>query len=276
MASISISRPFGGEQREVRPVLIIVGTFIYLFPTPLAEIRQVADSVGAKVMYDGAHVLGLIAGRHFQDPLSEGADILVGSTQKTLPGPTGGVIACNDKEIIEKVLSVTNALFASYGNSRIAALGMTAAEMLHFGREYASAIFRNARALAETLDAEGFHVLGKPLGYTASHQIIFDAAPWGGGKQVMEVLEGANIHCSYFALTSDYPHSIDKGNGVRFGVSVVTRLGMREKQMKEIGGLIRKALCDPKQKDRVKGEVGDLATQFKRVQYSFDSSEPAS
>ncbi len=101
---------------------IRVGTFIHLFPTPLAAIREVADSIGSKVMYDGAHVMGLIAGQCFQDPLSEGAHLLTGSTQKTLPGPIGGVLACNDPEIDKKIVEATDGLLSNYANNRVAAV----------------------------------------------------------------------------------------------------------------------------------------------------------
>jgi glycine hydroxymethyltransferase len=259
---------------RLRPALIVLGSFIHLFPTPLGEIRQIADSVGAKVMYDGAHVIGLIAGQVFQDPLSEGAHILVGSTQKTLPGPIGGVLVCNDDEIADRVFSTTSALFSNYGNSRIAALAIVASEMLRFGKEYAAAIVGNARALAEALDAESLPVLGKAQGYTASHQVILDGSRWGGAKQVVDLLEKANIVSTRFALSSDYPHSLQNVSGVRFGTSTVTRLGMRDKEMQRIARSIGKVLHNAESADKIGRDLSELAKQFSKVHYSFDTLGP--
>ncbi len=73
------------------------GASLFLFPHPVEEAREVCDEVGASIVYDAAHVLGLIAGGQFQDPLSEGADVVTGSTHKTFPGPQGGIILCTEK-----------------------------------------------------------------------------------------------------------------------------------------------------------------------------------
>jgi glycine hydroxymethyltransferase len=82
---------------EKKPKIILLGGSLFLFPHPVKEAREAADEVGAKVMYDGAHVLGLIAGGQFQDPLREGADLMAGSTHKTFPGPQGGIILCKEE-----------------------------------------------------------------------------------------------------------------------------------------------------------------------------------
>ena len=264
-------KAFQERAERVRPTLIVLGSFIHLFPTPLGKVREVADSVGAKVMYDGAHVMGLIAGEVFQDPLSEGAHILVGSSQKTLPGPIGGILACNEDDIADRVFNTTSALFSNYGNSRIAALAIVAAEMLRFGKEYAAAIVGNARALAKALDAEGLPVLGKAQNYTASHQIILDGSGWGGAKRVVDLLEKANIVCTRFALSSDYPHSLENINGVRFGTSTVSRLGMGSNQMQRIARFVREVLENPEQTDEIAQEVRNLAAQFRTVQYCLDA-----
>ena len=262
---------FRKKANELRPTLIIVGTFIHLFPTPLAEIREVADSIGSKVMYDGAHVMGLIAGQCFQDPLSEGAHILTGSTQKTLPGPIGGILACNDPEIGRKIVEATDGLLSNYANNRVAAMAMSAAEMLRYGKEYAAAIVKNAQTLAEALDREGLTVIGKSMGYTASHQVIIDAGPFGAGRKAAEILERANLICTRFALSSDYPQFLANPNGVRFGVSAVTRLGMGSNEIGRIARLIKEALVTPEKIEGVRREVKDIAGCFSKVRYSFDS-----
>jgi glycine hydroxymethyltransferase len=147
------------KAEKLRPRLLVVGTSIVSFPVALEGVRKIADEVGAKILYDGAHVLGLIAGERFQDPLAEGADILTGSTQKTFPGPIGGVIACNCEAISEKVSLATSSMFSNYCNNRVAALAMSAAEMIRFGVVYAAQVVKNAVAMAEALRLEGLPVL---------------------------------------------------------------------------------------------------------------------
>jgi len=267
---------FKARAIELRPSLIVVGTSIYLFPTPLTEMRRIADSMGARIIYDGAHVLGLIAGGQFQDPLSEGAHILVGSTQKTFPGPIGGVLACNDDDIAAQVSRTTSALFSNYCNNRVASLAISAAETMRFGREYAARVLSNARAVAEALDSEGLLVLGKAYGYTASHQVILDTKSIGGAKRAVELLERVNIICTRFALSSDYPHSLKNPNGIRLGVSAVSRLGMGSNEMKKIASYIKLAFTYPERAEEVKRDVRDLAARFRTVHYSFDIEKTVS
>lgn len=266
---------FRARAMELRPSLIVVGTSIYLFPTPLEEMRRIADSIGARIMYDGAHVLGLIAGGQFQDPLSGGAHILVGSTQKTFPGPIGGILVCNDKEIASQVSHVTSSIFSNYCNNRVAALALSAAEMVRFGQEYALKVVSNARALAEALDNEGLPVLAKAYGYTASHQVILDTMSMGGAKRAAELLEKANIICTYFSLSSDYPNYLKNPNGIRLGVSGVSRLGMGSDEMKQIARSIRQVLTNPNRAKEVSRDVRNLAARFCKVHYSFDLEEAA-
>jgi glycine hydroxymethyltransferase len=258
------------KAEALQPRLIIVGTSIFLFPAPLTEIRRIADAVGAKVLYDGAHVLGLIAGGQFQDPLSEGADLLVGSTQKTLPGPIGGILACNDSLIAERISWATNVLFSNYCNNRVAAMALSAAEMLQYGRNYAERIAGNAIALAQALDEEGLPVLGQEKGYTASHQVLLDATGLNGAKAVADILEKVNIICTRFALSSDYPDRVGRPNGVRLGVSAVSRLGMGTAEMRQISRWIRQALDEPQAAEQIREHVKALASRFRVVHYSFD------
>ena len=96
--------------REIQPRIALVGQSVFLFPTPLKELADAAHEVGSTVMYDGAHVLGLIAGGVFQDPLREGADVMTGSSHKTFPGPQGGfLLSSSEDEAFHRRLN--NALF---------------------------------------------------------------------------------------------------------------------------------------------------------------------
>lgn len=126
-----------------RAKLIIVGTSVFLFPHPLREIKSIADDVGAKVWYDGAHVAGLIAGGIFQDPLREGADLMTGSGKKTLSGPSAGLIMHNDERLDKRISSSIYGHIASTLTERVPALAVCLAEMLVFGKEFTTQVVQN-------------------------------------------------------------------------------------------------------------------------------------
>ena len=177
--------------REVKPKLALFGQSVFLFPTPLKELAEVAHEVGAKVIYDAAHVLGLIAGGKFQQPLKEGADVMTGSTHKTLPGPQGGVILTDKtKEEDKKMKYLDWAVFpgvtSSYHLHHVAAKAISFAEHLQFGKEYAEQIVKNAKRLAEALYNLGFDVLGKDYGFTESHQVLFRVGKEKGRERKRE------------------------------------------------------------------------------------------
>jgi glycine hydroxymethyltransferase len=179
---------------EVKPAFAVLGGSVYLFPHPVKEIADAAHSVGAKLVYDAAHVLGLIVGKRWRNPLEHGADVLTASTHKTFPGPQGGIVATRDEELFKRIGRAIFPLFVSNHHlHRLPALAITAVEMKHFGEAYADQVVRNAKALAEALAAEGFKVLGEHLGYTKSHQVVLDVRPQGGGAKAAVLLEDANI-----------------------------------------------------------------------------------
>ncbi|MBC88472.1 MAG: serine hydroxymethyltransferase, partial [Euryarchaeota archaeon] len=144
--------------RDTKPALALFGASVFLFPTPLKELSDVAHEVGARVMYDGAHVLGLIAGGVFQDPLREGADVMTGSSHKTFPGPQGGFLLSNDGD--EKFhRRLNNAVFpgtnSSYHLHHVAGKVVALSEFEAFGEQYARDTVNNAKALAAALASEG-------------------------------------------------------------------------------------------------------------------------
>ncbi|MCK4458315.1 MAG: serine hydroxymethyltransferase, partial [Methanosarcinales archaeon] len=157
--------------RETEPRIVLLGGSLFLFPHPVREACEAAHEVGATVVYDGAHVLGLIAGKRFQDPLREGADVMTGSTHKTFPGPQGAVIFCKEgfsEKIDEAVFPGT---VSNHHLHHLAGLGVALAEMIEFGEDYASDVIANAKTLAQSLYERGFDVLCEPRGFTESHQV---------------------------------------------------------------------------------------------------------
>ena len=154
--------------------IVLFGGSLFLFPHPIKEAREAADEVGATIMYDGAHVLGLIAGGQFQQPLKEGADLMMGSTHKTFPGPQGGIILSHKEN--EKVIdeAVFPGVVSNHHLHHLLGLGIATAEMLEFGEAYAKQTIKNAQALGQAMYERGFDVLCEDLGFTQSHQIAVD------------------------------------------------------------------------------------------------------
>jgi glycine hydroxymethyltransferase len=136
---------------EQRPKMCLFGRSVFLFPDPLKDLQDTLQEIGCHVWYDGAHVMGLIAGGKFQDPLREGAHIVTGSTHKTLPGPQGGVILGKPKDE-EQWKNIRRRVFPGTHSSHhlmmMAAKGIAFAEHIEFGAQYADQIIRNASALA--------------------------------------------------------------------------------------------------------------------------------
>jgi glycine hydroxymethyltransferase len=253
--------------KNVKAKLMIVGTSVFLFPHPLKELHEIAQELGAKIMYDGAHVLGLIATGRFQDPLREGAHVLTGSTQKTLSGPVGGLILHNDSNLNEKVKNLLSGYQGTVGFD-LAALIVTLAEMLQFGGEFMGQVVKNAKALAIALDKEGFDVVGKQFGYTESHTVLVDVSRLGGGMKVAETLEKANIMCSAFSIRpkEQWP------NGLRLGTTEMTRYGMNETDVKKVAEFIGKTIISREDPRKIARDVTEFRKSFLTTKYCFNST----
>lgn len=262
--------------RETRPKIALFGQSVFLFPTPLKELRDVLHEVGCYVWYDGAHVLGLIAGGKFQDPLREGAEIITGSTHKTLPGPQHGILLAEprDEKMERKLLrGVFPGVVSNHHLHAMAALGITLAEHLEFGRAYADQVVRNARALAQGLHARGLRVLAERHGFTESHIVAVDVTAHGGGAKAALDLEKANIIANKNLLPTDT--SPVRPSGVRLGSQELTRLGMREAQMDEVAALLARVVVKGEDPKAVAKDVATLRKDFGTVQYCFRAGSPA-
>ncbi|NCB17544.1 MAG: serine hydroxymethyltransferase, partial [Synergistales bacterium] len=148
--------------REVKPKVAQFGLSVFLFPPPLKELQETFQDVGCTVWYDAAHVLGLIAGGQFQDPLREGVNILSSSTHKTFPGPNHGILlGSNLDDEQEKALhkAVFPGVTSSHHLHAMAALAVTLAEMKVYAKEYAAQTVKNAQALGQALNELGIDVL---------------------------------------------------------------------------------------------------------------------
>jgi len=248
-----------------KPKLIMLGASLFLFPHPVKEIAEIAEEVGAKVVYDASHVLGLIAGKQFQDPLREGADVVTASTHKTFPGPQRAIILCK-KELADSIdRAVMPGVVSNHHIHSLAGYVVACLEMMEFGEAYAKQIVKNAKRLAERLFELGFDVLCPDLGFTESHQVAVDVSKLGGGDKVAKILEKAGILTNKTLL----PWDTDKPSGIRIGVQEVTRLGMKEDEMDIIAELISRAIKEPK---KVRKEVSEFKRKFRTVKFAFEES----
>ncbi|MEM2336388.1 MAG: hypothetical protein QXR79_02520 [Candidatus Bathyarchaeia archaeon] len=240
--------------RLVKPKLLIFGASLITFPHPLKELADAAREIGACVGFDGSHVLGLIAGKKFQDPLGEGAYALFGSTHKSFFGPQGGIILA-DKKHGEAMKTKIYPRFVDNAHwNRIAALTLALAEMKEFGRGYAEQVVRNAKALAKNLHAYGFPVKCPHLGFTQSHQVILDYGNYERGREIAEKLQRANIIVDCV---------------IRLGTCEVTRRGMKEGEMAKIAELIKRTVFDRENPEIIKREVIKLCSEFQSIKYCF-------
>ncbi|MBD3207909.1 MAG: aminotransferase class V-fold PLP-dependent enzyme [Candidatus Nealsonbacteria bacterium] len=255
---------------EVQPRFIVVAGSVILFPQPVKELKEVCEKTGAKIIYDAAHVFGLIAAGLFQDPLVEGADIITASTHKTFPGPQGGIILGNIEEDLQKRIQqkVFPGVLSNHHLHRIPPLHLTLQEMKKSGKQYANQTISNAKALAVALSDLGFDVLGRKNGFTESHQTVVNVKENGGGDWVAKTLEDANIILNKNIIPGD---KIDPEfpAGIRIGVQEMTRFGMKEEEMKQIAQFIKEVVQDKKPPETIKEKVIDFRKNFQEIRYCF-------
>ncbi len=259
--------------RKIQPKLFVLGSSLILFPQPVKEIRQIADEVGARVMYDASHVLGLIAGRAFQNPLKEGADVVTGSTHKTFFGPQRAVIL-SSSELADAVdRAVFPGVVSNHHLNTLAGYVVAAMEMLEFGEAYAKQVIKNAKALAEKLHELGYRVVGEKKGFTETHQVAVDVREFGGGDKVAKKLEEVGIILNKNLLPWDDIREAENPSGIRIGVQEVTRLGMREGEMERIAELIDAAIRERRSTSEIRREVAELKKSFNTVKFAFSECD---
>jgi glycine hydroxymethyltransferase len=252
---------------QVEPRLVVLGKSLFLFPDPVRELSEVCRAKGIPLLYDGAHVFGLIVGGRFQDPWREGATWVTASTHKTFPGPQRGVIVSDlDGEDEERYWPAADrGVFPGSSSNHhlhtLPALVIAIREMRAHAAAYAAQIIANAQTLGRALEAEGVLMEARDFGYTQSHQIAVNVAPFGGGVPVAQRLEANDIIVNYNLL----PLDSDPRNpsGLRIGVQEMTRFGMKEADIETLASLIAASI---KGKD-VKADVNKLRELFTTLQY---------
>ena len=246
-----------------------------LFPFPLKAINDIVAEWGGRIFFDGAHQLGLIVGGQFQDPLHEGAAVMTGSAGKTFSGPQSGVIVWDDQNL---TVPITDAIFpilaATHQVNRVAALAVSAAEMIAFGQIYMAQIVHNAQALGAALTRRGITILGAHKGYTTTHQVIADVRQFGGGLEVAQRLARANIITNKNLIPADKPEDWNHPGGLRIGTTEITRLGMKEQEMETIADFMARILVEQKSPEEVVDDVVAFREPYQTVYYCFDNGIP--
>jgi len=259
-----------------RPELIIFGKSMVICKEPVQAVRDFLDAqnIDAVIMYDMAHVLGLV-GPHFQEPFKEGADLVTGSTHKTFFGTQRGVVASRFTPAEERYAlweAIERRTFpGSVSNHHLGTmvgLLMAAYEMNHYKDAYQRAVIVNAKALARALAACGLRVAGDPsIGYTETHQVLVDVG-YARGPRIAKALEANNIICNYQAGPDD--ESFSASGMLRMGVAEMTRFGMDARAFEQLAQLIKDVVVDGK---KVKEAVVRLRQQYLQIGFCFDEDE---
>jgi glycine hydroxymethyltransferase len=247
-----------------RPKMIVAGATAYsrvIEPEPL---RKIADSVGALLLFDAAHIAGLVAGGAHPNPVPF-ADIVTFTTHKTLRGPRGGCIVCRQglAQAIDK--AVFPGLQGGPLEHVIAAKAVAFHEAMQPEfKQYSAQIVSNARALAGALAAQGFRIVS---GGTDNHLMLVDLRSFDPdltGRAAQEALDKAGITLNRNQIPGD-PRSPFVTSGLRIGTAATTTTGMREPEMVEIAELVRRVLADPDDelvRAAVREEVATLCSKF--------------
>jgi len=250
------------EAKRLRPKMITVAGSLCLHPYPVREVRQVADEIGAYVLYDAAHMGGIIAGKRFQQPLAEGAHLMTMSTYKAFGGPPSGLLLTTESELAQRIDQIAYpGLTANFDLGKTAALAISVLDLLEYGESYADQCIRNAQALGQALVENGIAVHrtnGRDL--TESHHLAVRAGPYGGGQTASKHVAKANILLCGIGL----PVAPVNGdlNGIRIGTQEVTRFGMKEDAMGPIARLIARVLVEGEEPAAVRPDVVAFRNEF--------------
>ncbi len=248
---------------EFKPAVIMAGASAYSRPLDFAAFAAIAREVGAKLLVDQAHIAGLVAGGVHTSPVPH-ADLVTMTTHKTLRGPRGGLMVCNDENVAK---AVNSAVFP--GDQGGPFMHVIAAKAVAFRealapefKTYAKQVCANAKVLAETLAARGLRIVS---GGTDNHLMLVDVTPMKlTGKDAEHVLHEVDLTCNKNLIPYDQNPPM-KASGVRLGTAAITTRGLNEAHMRQLGNWIADVLAEPTNASvaaRVKGEVAELCRAF--------------
>ena len=254
------------QAEEVQPKLITIGGSLNLFPHPIQALREIADEVGAYLLFDAAHMSGMIAGRAWQQPLEEGAHLMTMSTYKSLGGPPSGLIVTNEPELAQRLDSIAfPGLTANYDAAKAASLAMSLLDWRRYGRDYAAMMGQTAKTLALALAKEGLPIYAIAKGATTSHQFAIEAHKFGGGQQAAKLLRRANIlSCGIGLPMQPIPDDV---NGLRLGTPEIVRWGMTPQDMPDIANFIARVLIKGETPETVAPDVTAFKSRFNNLHF---------
>jgi glycine hydroxymethyltransferase len=255
--------------RRHRPRLIVIGGSNVIFPYPVAELRALADEVGALLVYDAAHLGLLVAAGIFQRPLEEGAHLMTISTHKIMAGAVGGMVLTNDAAAADAISrTVFPPMLQTRDQNKYAATAYAFAEHLEFGAAHAAQIAANARALGQALAGLGFEVFGAARGYTMSHQLFLrhatvEAVEFEDRCQRADILAARTLRTA--GVLGGKP-----GGLIRLSVQEITRQGLVEADMPRVAGLILDAVEARRAPADISREIGQWMAGLGPIRFSFD------
>ena len=249
---------------EERPQMIVAGASAYSRAIDFKKFSEIAHEVGAYLFVDMAHIAGLVAAGLHQNPV-EYADVVSSTTHKTLRGPRGGIILTNHEEIIKKI---NKTIFPGIQGGPLMHVIAAKAECFYEAlqpefKTYQEQVMRNAKALAQTLQDEGFKIIS---GGTDNHLMLVDVKSTLGitGRVAEEVLDQIHITVNKNTIPNE-TESPFKTSGIRLGTPAMTTRGLKEKDFEEIGHIIANALRNRESKetlDKLKEEVLVLTSKY--------------
>lgn len=249
-------------RKKIQPDIIFLDASMQLFPHPVKELR---DVFGEEIIisYDASHTLGIIGGGKFQSPLIEGADIIQGSTHKSLFGPQKALIVCKDNNhISERINNIITPLFVSNMHlHHVAALGIALEEMESFGNSYADQVVKNAKKLGKVLYGNNINILFPQKDFTENHQIICDLGSKAKALTIFKELEEVGLHVNIIAVpfTDSY--------GLRIGLSEVTRRGLKEDDISYLGKLIVDIIKKTRSLESILNDTIEFSKCFNKLHY---------
>jgi glycine/serine hydroxymethyltransferase len=259
-----------------RPELVIFGKSMFISQEPIKFVSDLIKDWDSRpvIMYDMAHVLGLYG--VFQEPLTEGADVITGSTHKTFFGPQRGLVAGNfpkGSRFRKLWLDIKSRAFpgstSNHHLGTLLALLMATYEMNQFKQEYQAQVQTNAKAYARALKEKGIHVEGEEKdGFTQTHQVLIRIKKYGNGMDIAQKLEENNILTNYQALPDDETFLVP--SGIRMGVQEMTRFGMAEKDFDVLAGFVADAILNGR---NVKEEVIAFRQNFLEMKFCLSAQE---
>jgi glycine hydroxymethyltransferase len=250
------------QAEEHKPRMITAGASAYPRVIDFQKMREIADSVGAYLFVDIAHIAGLVAAGVHPTPVGI-ADFVTTTTHKSLRGPRGGIIMCKP----DYAKAIDSQMFPGVQGGPlmhvIAAKAVCFHEALQPGfKEYQVQITNNAKALAASLHMKGYRLVS---GGTDNHLMLVDLRPKGlNGRQAQETLDRAGITVNKNSIPFD-TESVVKGGGIRIGTPAVTTRGMKEEEMMEIADLMDDALKsngDASALEKVRQQVRALTSKY--------------